>query len=54
MFANDPVGLDRLRMCEDCRVTTQITDDQPMAHGTRRLTRTTDDYLAGKVDDDDP
>jgi ferredoxin len=54
MFADDPVGLDRLRMCQDCRVTTQITDDQPMAQGTRRLTRTTDDYLAGKVDDDEP
>jgi ferredoxin len=53
MFANDPAGLDRLRMCEDCRVTTQITDDHPMAHGTRRLTRTTDDYLAGRVDDDE-
>jgi ferredoxin len=53
MFADDPMGLDRLRMCEDCRVTTQITDDQPMARGSRPQIRTTDDYLDGKIDDDE-
>jgi ferredoxin len=46
MFADDPKALERLRMCEECRVLAQFTVDQPMAAGTRRITRTTDDYLA--------
>ncbi|MBO6521414.1 MAG: 4Fe-4S binding protein [Rhodospirillales bacterium] len=38
--------LDRLRMCEDCRVVEMTThDDNPLAHGTVPIPRTTDDYL---------
>ncbi|HEY9081385.1 4Fe-4S dicluster domain-containing protein [Magnetovibrio sp.] len=45
MFS-EPGGLDRLKMCENCRVVamSQATPD-PFAHGTRPLTRTTDDYF---------
>jgi ferredoxin len=46
MFANE-VALDRIRMCEDCRVLDQHeTGVNPMAGDERPLTRTTDDYLA--------
>jgi len=45
MFA-DANALDRLKMCEDCRVIAMTEDDtQPMAHGTVPIPRTTDDYL---------
>ncbi|MHA1108561.1 MAG: 4Fe-4S dicluster domain-containing protein [Alphaproteobacteria bacterium] len=53
MFADDPVALERLRMCEACRVNAQFGDPQPMAAGTRRLPRTTEDYLAERTEDDD-
>ena len=53
MFADDPAGLDRLRMCENCRVVAQFGGDQPMAQGAPRLPRTTEDYLAGKFGDDE-
>ncbi len=46
MFADDPKALERLRMCEECRVNAQFSDDQPMAAGKVPITRTTDDYLA--------
>ncbi len=38
--------LDRIKMCEDCRVV-QMTmdDDNPLAHGKVPVPRTTDDYL---------
>ena len=51
MFAGDPAALERLRMCEDCRVIAQFSTEQPMAQGTARRTRTTEDYLSGDVDD---
>lgn len=57
MFANDETALNRLRMCEDCRVTAQFAVEQPMAFGTQRRTRTTEDYLIRpeemKDDEDD-
>jgi len=52
MFAGNDVALNRLRMCEECRVIAHFTDAQPMTHGTVPRTRTTDDYL-GKPDDDE-
>jgi ferredoxin len=45
MFANDEAALDRIRMCEDCRVIVQFEAPQPMAVGTLPVTRTTDDDL---------
>ena len=53
MFADDPAALERLRMCDDCRVNAQFTDKQPLAGGAVRLPRTTDDYLSGRYDDED-
>ncbi len=45
MFA-DQTQIDRIRMCEDCRVVVQFEDkDMPMAMGTRPVLRTTDDDL---------
>jgi len=45
MFAGDK-QIDKIRMCEDCRVIVQMEDPvSPMAHGTRPQMRTTDDYL---------
>ena len=45
MFAEEK-SLDRLRMCEDCRVIALTENDaQPMALGTVPVPRTTDDYL---------
>lgn len=52
MFAGDDAALARLRMCEECRVLAQFSAEQPMALGTARRTRTTDDYLRGDVNDD--
>lgn len=38
--------IDMLRMCDDCRVISQMEDsDQPLAGEQRPITRTTDDYL---------
>ncbi|MBT4907706.1 MAG: 4Fe-4S dicluster domain-containing protein, partial [Rhodospirillaceae bacterium] len=53
MFAGNDTALKRLRMCEDCRVIAQFSAEQPLAHGTARRTRTTDDYLSGDLDDTD-
>jgi ferredoxin len=44
MFTGDD-GLDRLKMCEDCRVAAQFELTNPMAAGPRPTTRTTDDDL---------
>ena len=41
----DEAALDRIRMCEDCRVIVQFETPNPMAAGTRPITRTTDDDL---------
>jgi ferredoxin len=45
MFAGDPAALDRIRLCEDCRVTVQFEQTNPMASRPRPETRTTDDDL---------
>ena len=43
--------LERLKMCEDCRVVMMTTDDHnPLAHGTVPIPRTTDDYLRERED----
>ncbi len=44
----DPRALERLKMCEDCRVADMFSDKQPMAGGERPLPRTTDDYFAAR------
>jgi ferredoxin len=42
----DSSAIDRLRMCDDCRVIVQFeVTDNPLAAGPRPKTRTTDDYL---------
>lgn len=42
----DPEAVERLRMCDDCRVVSQLErSDHPMAFGTPRRPRTTEDYL---------
>jgi ferredoxin len=42
----DSAAVDRIRMCEDCRVVVQFeATDNPLAAGPRPKTRTTDDYL---------
>jgi ferredoxin len=43
MFAGDDDALDRIRMCEDCRVMVQFEAPQPMAARPKPTTRTTDD-----------
>ena len=40
----DGAMVDRIRMCDDCRVIDQA-DNLPFAFGTPRRTRTTEDYL---------
>lgn len=42
-----------LEMCEDCRVVAQMGDAQPMSMGAPRRPRTTEDYLEGRIGDDD-
>ena len=45
MFADDK-ALDRLKMCEDCRIIAMKEDDsQPFQHGAVPVPRTTDFYL---------
>lgn len=45
MFAN-PAALERIKMCEDCRVIAQFEGPaNPLAGKPRPLTRTTDDYI---------
>jgi ferredoxin len=42
----DSAAIDRIRMCEDCRVVVQFeAEDNPMAGPARAPVRTTDDYL---------
>jgi ferredoxin len=42
----DSSAIDRIRMCDDCRVVAQFeATDNPLAAGPRPKTRTTDDYL---------
>jgi len=53
MFQGNARALERLKMCEDCRVADLFSEQQPMAAGERPRTRTTDDYLSGGIKDDD-
>jgi hypothetical protein len=41
----DSAAVDRIRMCEDCRVVVQFEAPNPMAGAPRPVPRTTDDYL---------
>lgn len=42
----DQAAIDRIRMCQDCRVVSQFdVADNPLAGGARPAMRTTDDYL---------
>ncbi len=44
MFKGD--AIERIKMCQDCRVVSQFEDElNPLAGGPRPTTRTTDDYL---------
>lgn len=54
MFGGEKLEL--LKMCEDCRVVVQFEAQEkgaPMAGGARPTPRTTDDYLSGRIKDDD-
>jgi ferredoxin len=47
----DSSAIDRIRMCDDCRVVVQFeTTDNPLAGGPRPKTRTTDDYLRERAE----
>jgi ferredoxin len=47
----DPATIDRIRMCDDCRVIVQFeAKDNPLAAGPRPKTRTTDDYLRERAE----
>jgi len=43
LFAGDEAALNRVRMCEDCRVAVQFEAEAPMAGPNRPLPRTSDD-----------
>ena len=43
MFSGENNSLDRIRMCEDCRVTAQFDTKEPLARGVRPKIRTADD-----------
>lgn len=43
--------LDRIKMCDDCRVVQMtVNEDNPLAHGTVPIPRTTDDYLRERAE----
>jgi ferredoxin len=47
----DSAAIDRIRMCDDCRVIAQFeVTDNPLAAGPRPKTRTTDDYLRERAE----
>ena len=47
----DSSAIDRIRMCDDCRVVVQFeATDNPLAAGPRPKTRTTDDYLRERAE----
>jgi ferredoxin len=47
----DSSAIDRIRMCDDCRVVAQFeATDNPLAAGPRPKTRTTDDYLRERAE----
>ena len=43
MFSGENNSLDRIRMCEDCRVTAQFDTKEPLGRGVRPKIRTADD-----------
>ncbi len=45
MFAGSDTAIERIKMCDDCRVMATFEDQHPMAGRPRPLPRTTDDYL---------
>ena len=45
MFVDDPQTLERIKMCEDCRIFDQFEVSHPMAAKPRPLPRTTEDDL---------
>ncbi|HEX5794954.1 MAG TPA: hypothetical protein VFY19_03865, partial [Geminicoccaceae bacterium] len=50
----DSAAIDRIRMCDDCRVIAQFeVTDNPFAAGPRPKTRTTDDYLRERAEIDE-
>ena len=49
----DSAMVDRIRMCDDCRVIDQA-DNLPFAFGTPRRTRTTEDYLREEEEEQAP
>lgn len=57
MFSDNPKALERLKMCEDCRVVDMFDDQQPMAGAERPAMRTTDEEIrrrdAGEILDED-
>ncbi len=53
MFS-EPIALERLKMCDNCRVISLSEDEEhPLFAGFRPKPRTTDDYLAGKYEEVD-
>ncbi len=57
MFAGGEKSLERIKMCDDCRVIATWEEEQPMAVGSRPRIRTTEDYLRareeGREEDED-
>ncbi len=49
MFAEGERALDRIRMCDDCRIIVEFEAPAPMAARPRPLPRTTDDELAERA-----
>ena len=58
MFVGNEKALERIKMCDDCRVTSVFEVEQPMAAAPRPRVRTTEDYLrereqGGREDEDE-
>ena len=43
-------AIERIKMCQDCRVESLYNEEHPMAGGDRPPTRTTDDYLRERAE----
>ncbi len=43
-------AIERIKMCQDCRVASLYNEEHPMAGGDRPPTRTTDDYLRERAE----
>jgi hypothetical protein len=48
MYAGNEKALERIKMCDDCRVFATFDDDHPMAGAPRPRVRTTDDYFRAR------